>query len=99
MPKTFEALGVKVVLTNDKMKIEVPIKGLVRGFEQSPNNFDETKIKRGHRQEFAEYIAKALLDSSNAETGDTPVMEMLDKVFEEIFEGDESFVKYPDDED
>lgn len=97
MPKTFEALGVKIALTNDKLKIEVPIKNLVNGFEQSPNNFDEVKIKRGHRKEFAEHIAKALLDSCNTETGDTPVMEMLDTVFNEIFEGDEEFVKYPND--
>lgn len=99
MPKKFEALGVTTVLTNDKLKIEIPISNLVNGFNLNPENYDEAKIRRGYKKHFAEFIAKALIDSNNAETGDSLVMEMFDRIFEEILEGDEEFVKYPNDDE
>lgn len=99
MPTTFENLGVKASVTNDKLKIEVSIKGLVNGFNQSPNNYDEAKVKRGCRKDFAEYVAKALVDGSNPDTGDNPIMEALEGIFEEILESAEEFVKYPNEDE
>ena len=98
MPKTIENLGFKATITADKIKIELPIKGLIGGFNDNPNNFDEAKIKRGHRKEFAEYVATALIDGSNPDTGNNPIMDALDGIFEEILEGAEDFVKYQEED-
>ncbi|MHA7139818.1 hypothetical protein ACRTEV_21540 [Rossellomorea arthrocnemi] len=95
----FEALGFTATVTNDKLKIEIPIKSLVEGFKDSPNNFSESKVKRGHKQDFAKYVAERLVDGSNADTGDSPIMEAIESTFEELFEGDEEFIKYEDEED
>ncbi|EGI2114745.1 hypothetical protein FH832_002807 [Listeria monocytogenes] len=94
----FEALGFTAIVTNDKLKVEIPIKNLVEGFRDSPNNYDETKVKRGHRKDFAKYVAERLIDGSNADTGESPIMEAIEKTFEEIFEGYEDFIKYPEGE-
>ena len=94
-----ESLGFTAVVTKDKLKIEIPIKNLVEGFKDSPNNFSEAVVKRGHRNEFAKYVAKNLIDGSNPDTGDSPIMEALENVFEELFEGDTDFIKYEEDED
>lgn len=99
MPKKFESLGITTVVTNNKLKIEIPIKNLVKGFNLNPENHDEAKVKRGCRNEFAEFVAEAVIDSSNAETGDSLVMEMFDKAFEQMLEGDEEFIKYPSEDD
>lgn len=96
--KKYESLGITTIVTNDKVKIEIPIKGLVNGFNLNPENYDEGKIKRGKRQEFANYVAQAIIDSSNADTGDSLVMEMFDQVFESILEGAEDFIHYNDEE-
>ncbi|EKS4344823.1 hypothetical protein QB607_002819 [Clostridium botulinum] len=97
--KKYKSLGITTIVTKDKLKIEIPIKNLVNGFNLNPENYDETKVARGKRQEFSNYVAKALIDSSNSETGDSLIMEACDRVFEDIMEGCEDFIKYPDDED
>jgi hypothetical protein len=94
-----ESLGFTATVTKQKLKIEIPIANLVQGFKDSPNNFDEAVVKRGHRQEFAKYVAQALVDGSNKDTGDSPIMEAIEQVFEELFEGAEDFVKTQEDED
>jgi hypothetical protein len=87
--KKYEELGITTIITNDKLKIEVPIKGLVNAFNLSPNNYDESmKVKRGKRKEFANFVAQYLLDSADADTGDSYVMQMFDRFFEGIFESD-----------
>lgn len=96
--KKYESLGITTIVTNDKLKIELPIKNLVNGFNLNPENYDESKVKRGKRQEFANYVAQAIIDSSNPDTGDSPVMEMFDDIFEEILEGAEDFINYNDEE-
>ena len=95
----FEDLGITSVVTNDKLKIEIYISGLVSGFNNSPNNYEELKVKRGKRRKFAEYVAKKQLDESDQDTGETFVMNMFEKVFENIFEGydsEEEIIQYPE---
>ncbi len=99
MPTTFENLGFKATVTNDKLKIEIPIRNLVEGFKDSPNNYNEATVKRGCRKEFAEYIAQSLVDGNNPDTGNSPIMEAIENTFEELFEGAEDFIKYQDEED
>ncbi|MEG2289576.1 MAG: hypothetical protein RSC24_06375 [Clostridium sp.] len=97
--KKYEGLGVTSIVTNDKLKIEIPIRNLVNGYNLNPENYYESKVARGKRQEFANYIAEHLVDSSNADTGDNLIMETLDKVFEGILEGCEDFIKYNDEDE
>lgn len=96
MPEKFESLGFTATVTKQKLKIEIPISNLIQGFEVSPNNFDEAKVKRGHRQAFAKYLAQHLVDGSNPDTGESPIMEAIEQVFEDMSEGAEEFIKYPD---
>lgn len=100
--KKFSNLGITSVVTNDKLKIEISIAGLVSGFNGSPNNFMEITVKRGKRKEFAEFIAKKIIDEADSETGESLVMDMFEKAFEDVFEGndcEEDVFKYPDDEE
>lgn len=99
MPEKFESLGFTATVTKLKVKIEIPISNLVQGFEVSPNNFEDAKVKRGYRQAFARYIAKHLVDGSNPDTGESPIMEAIEQVFEDMFEGAEDFIKYPEDDE
>ena len=94
----YENLGVTTIVSDDKLSIEISIDGLVDGFNFCPNNYDDSTIKGEKYQEFANYIAKALIDGSNPDTGNSPVMTMVDSIFEDIFEGAEDFVKYGDEE-
>lgn len=85
--KKFENLGFTTTVTNDKLKIEISISGLIAGFNDSPNNFEEIKVKRGKRKEFAEYIAQKIIDEADAETGESYLMQMFENAFDNIFEG------------
>lgn len=91
--------GFTVIVTTDKVKIEMPIKNLVNGFELSPNNYDETKIKRGMRKQFAEWIAEEMLDSVDSEKGDNYIVEMLDRLFEIAIENAEDFIEFQDEDE
>jgi hypothetical protein len=99
--KKFENLGFTSKLTNDKLSIEIPIKELVSAFELCPNNYDESKVKRGKRQMFAEFVAKQIIEECDSETGDTPMTKAFDSVFELLFEGHEDgseFIKFGEEE-
>jgi hypothetical protein len=100
--KKFENLGITSIVTGDKLKIEISIAGLVSGFNgSSNNNYEEITVRRGKRQEFAEYIAKRLIDGEDPDTGNSPVMDMLDKVFDDVFQCEdynEEIFKYPEEE-
>lgn len=91
--------GFTLRTTKDKVIIEMPISNLIRGFNASPNNYSECKIKRGHRAEFAKWLAENLLDDADSESGDCFIVKMLDEVYERAFEDYLDFVKYPEDED
>lgn len=88
--KKFENLGFTTAVTNDKLKIEISISGLIAGFNGSPNNsFEQIKVKRGKRKEFAKYIAQKIIDEADSETGESYLMQMLESAFEDIFEGND----------
>jgi len=102
--KKFEEQLIKFYITNDKLKMEISLKDLVFLFENCPNNMDYNgnfpgcKIKRGKKQEFAEYVVRMLLDDAPYERDTIRIGEPFDDIFEEIFEGYEDFCEYPDDE-
>jgi len=94
--------GITAIVTNDKLKIEISIKNLVNAFNLAPDNFDESKVKRGKRIEFANYVAEMLIDTEDPDTGDTPVTDMLDRIFNDILDnGDDGqdIIDFKDDED
>lgn len=86
----FENMGFTSSVTNDKLKIEIPIKNLVTAFELSPNNYDEVKIKRGKRKAFAEWVARTVVSEHDAEDGASFLHECFDNVFDQLFEGFET---------
>lgn len=89
------------MLTKKKLKIEISIKNLVSAFELSPNNFDESKVKRGKRNEFAKFVAEHIIAECDSETGDTYMTDAFDSVFDLLFEGYEdgsNFIKWGNEE-
>lgn len=52
-------------------------------------------VKRGKRQEFAEYVAQQLMLECDSETGASHIENAIDNVFLNVFEGDEDFAHYP----
>jgi hypothetical protein len=96
--------GFIATVTQDKVKNEIPISNLVFTFNNSPNNYSPDgenfiKVKRGKRQEFAKFVAEQLLVSEDPDTGASFLEQAIDNVFEQVFEGDEEFAKYPGYED
>jgi len=97
----------KFSITKDKLKMEIDLKDLIFLFENSPNNFydgsnEPIKIKRGKKQEFAEFVVKMLMDYSHYNDNDTRWGIPFEEVFDEIFEGyeeGEDFCQYPKEED
>jgi|GEM_PF-1634174 hypothetical protein len=101
--KKFEDNGFTTIVTSDKIKIEIPIANLICAFENSPDNMCENgepmTVKRGKRQDFAEFIAGNLLSEKDSETGETYISGAFDGVFTLLFEGyaiGDDFVNYPD---
>ena len=100
--KKFENMGVTAIVTNDKVKIEIPISGLINGFKWHQSNDDDAfKIKRDARDQFAEWFAQQIIGEEDQETGTSYIASAFDRVFDLIFEGYETpdFIKYADDED
>ena len=62
--KEFNDFLLKFKITNDKLKMEISLKDLVWLFHNSPENIADdgdspfAKVRRGKRQEFAEYFVK-----------------------------------------
>ena len=100
--KEFNDQLMKFKITNDKLKMEISLKDSVWLFHNSPDNCNEdgsglgAKVKRGKRQEFAEYIVESLMDeSTDGGNGDNVVWGIpFEEVFMRIFEGAEDFCKY-----
>jgi hypothetical protein len=104
--KKFEGCGFTTIVTNDKVKLEIPISDLVIAYEASPNNEDDygnpSTVKRGKRKQFAEWVAKQMVSEANQYDGATYVHQMLDEIFELLFEGYEDgseFIKEPEEDD
>lgn len=100
--KKIEYNGFTATITGDKVKWEIPISNLAFAFENNPTNMYEdetcgTRIRRGKRHEFAEYVVKKMFDEADQDTGASYIEEALDKVFEEVYESGEDFIKYADD--
>lgn len=99
--KKFECGDIVATVTDDKICFEVPIDNLVYAFNWSPDNPSEdgeqfVKVKEGRSQEFAEYVAKHMIEPSDQETGLSFFEEAIDKVFDEVFESYEDFADYPE---
>lgn len=99
----FENCGFTSIVTSDKLKIEIPIANLVCAFESDPNNTNDygnpSTIKRGKRQEFAEWVAKWILEEADSEDGTAHIHRAFDSVFELLYEGYEDggeFLNCPD---
>ena len=96
--KEFNDQIMKFKITKDKLKMEISLKNLEYLFASSPSNYDGeqeiAKIKRGRRQQFAEYIVNKLLDDAPNERDCVRWGEPFEDIFEEITEGDEYFCKY-----
>lgn len=88
----------RVRITDEVMWIGISLDNLANGFNHSPNNSEDIKVRKGKRMEFAEYIASKLLDSADPDTGDNLIAEMFEKAFEDLFEGYEykpEILNYP----
>jgi len=99
--KKFENFGFTTKLTNKKLTIEIPINILIKAFELYPNNYNESKVKKGKKQMFAEFVAKQIIEEClDSETGDSPMSKAFDSVFDLLFEGYEDgreFIKFGED--
>ncbi|EQC1535588.1 hypothetical protein ACY1J9_001419 [Clostridium botulinum] len=100
MNKKFEEHLMKFNITEDKLKMEIKLKDLEWLFENSPSNFGgATRVKKGKRQEFAEYIVNRLLDDAGSDSSDTVWGETFERIFEDILEGaEDEIINYPDEE-
>lgn len=100
----FEENGFTAIVTDKVVRWEIPIANLINAFELSPENPSEdgenfVSIKRGKKKEFAEFVAKNLMDECDQETGASYIEKALDDCFRErIFEEYQEFAKYPEDE-
>lgn len=98
--KKFEENGFTATVTDKVVRWEIPISNLINDFNNSPENYSEDgenyiKVKKGKRQEFAEYVAQQLMEQCDTETGMSHIEQAIENVFLNVFEGDEDFAKYP----
>ena len=91
-------LGFKVSVEDGKLVLEIAVDNLVSGFNGNPNKFEECNINEDKKQQFAEYVANSLIEPSDSETGNSLIMEALDRVFEEAMENGEEFINFEEDE-
>ena len=102
--KRYDDQLLKMIITKDKLKMEISLKDLVFLFESSPENTYDgesvaVKVKRGKKQEFAEFIARNFMEESEfGNNGDYPIWGVpFEEVFMKIIEGNEDdFCKYND---
>jgi hypothetical protein len=99
--KKFEHNGFIATVTNDTVRWEISITNLISAYNNNPNCYTEdgvnyASIKRGKRQEFAEYVAKSMFDEVDQETGATYIEEALDRIFDTADENSEEFIKFPE---
>lgn len=104
MSKKYNEYLLKFNITNDKLKMEISLKDLVWLFHNSPNNTYDgesigVKVKRGKRQEFAEFLVENFLDDSKNDENNSNWGDMFENAFMEIIEGaEDSFCKYMNDD-
>lgn len=101
MHKNEEQL-MKISVDDKKLHMEISIKDLKYLFETDSANFDQSKVKRGKQKEFAEWVAKMLLEESDQETGEPYWANPFRGIFEFAMEGgtetkDGGLIKYGQD--
>ena len=101
MSKKFTEQVMKFEITKSKLKMEITLKDLAWLLENSPNNYGEdgepVKVKRGKRQEFAEFVVNMLMDFEDGD--ETRWGKPFEDIFMEILEGaEDDFIKYPEEE-
>jgi len=100
--KEFNDFLLKFKITNDKLKMEISLKDLVWLFHNSPENIADdgdspfAKVRRGKRQEFAEYFVKTLMEDAPYERDCFRWGEPFEDAFREITESGVDFLKYYD---
>jgi len=104
MNRTVDKLtGIGIKTTKEKLIIEVPITGMICAFHNDPNNTWEekpiAKLRKGARQDFVNWIAEYITDESDADTGDSYLMEMFGHLFSRLVEDGEDFLEYTEDKD
>lgn len=77
----------KISVDDKELHMTISIKDLKYLFETDSENFDESKVKRGKQKEFAEWVAKMLLEESNQETGEPYWSNPFREIFESAMEG------------
>lgn len=92
----------EITVDNEKLHMEISVKDLKYLFETDSENFDESKIKKGKHQEFAEWVAKMLCEDSDQEIGDPYWFLPFREIFESALEGgtetkDGGLIKYGQD--
>lgn len=92
-----ENMGFKASVKDGKLTIEIEVDNLVSGFNGSPNNYEECVIKEDKKQQFAEYVAELLIELSDSETGNSLIMDALDRTFEEAIENGKDFIDFNED--
>lgn len=78
----------KIKVDNSKLCMQISIKDLKYLFETDSENFDESKVQRGKQKEFAEWVAKMLLEESDQETGEPYWFNPFRGIFESALEGE-----------
>lgn len=78
----------KIIVDDKKLIMEISIKDIAFLFANSPNNYDESKVKKGKQKEFAEWIAKNLTDEADTDTCDCYWIQPFERLFERALEGD-----------
>lgn len=100
--KEFNDQLMKFKITDDKLKMEISLKDLVWLFHSSPENIADdgessfAKIKRGKRQEFAEYFVKILMKDAPYERNCFRRGGPFEDAFKEITVSGVDFCKYSD---
>lgn len=103
--KKFKYFDYVATVTDKVVRWEIPIANLIYAFENSPDNPSEDgenfiSIRKDKKKDFAEFIAKALMEECNQNTGESYIEKAIGECFiERIYEEYQEFAKYPDDED
>lgn len=92
----------KFRVTQDKLKMEINLRDLVKLFEDSPDNYggdgEHVRIKRGRRRDFAECIVRHLKDDADYERDCFRWSEPFIDIFNLITESDEDFCHYEEED-
>lgn len=86
-------------VSGDNVVVKLPIDVLEVAFNDNPNNYDD-EIKVKYKRKFAQGFADLINDSyTSSESGLTIFQEWVDELFEQMIEGDSSYIKYPEEDD